>query len=70
MKHIIQNWSKEPFIKGSYSIKFDNAESKTISAPVEKKIYFAGEALSKENHATVHGACETVYSAVEKMLKN
>ena len=72
IKHIIQNWSKEPFIRGSYSTDFANdaAETmKTILEPIDGKIYFAGEALSEENQATVHGACQTAYTAIERILK-
>ena len=39
-----------------------------ILAPVEDKIYFAGEALSLEHQSTVHGACESAYQAIESML--
>ena len=73
VKHIIQNWTKEPFIGGSYSTDFDNSPTETmniISEPLDKKLYFAGEALSSENQATVHGACESAYNMVEIMLKN
>ena len=71
IKHVVQNWSKEPYIQGSYSIEFQNDQADTINrliAPVEHKLYFAGEAMSLDNGATVHGASETGYSAVELML--
>ena len=73
IKHVIQNWSKEPYIRGSYSSDFSNDRTRTMEdlmAPVEKKVYFAGEALSDENQATVHGASETAYTAIEALLKN
>lgn len=73
INHVIQNWSKEPFIGGSYSTEFKNSRTgtmNTISEPVDNKIYFAGEALSDENQSTVHGASETAYSTVEVILKD
>ena len=72
VKHIIQNWSKEPYIQGAYSYSFDGKQKDivaTINEPILNKIYFAGEALSIENQATVHGACESAYSMVATMMK-
>lgn len=72
VKHIIQNWSKEPYIQGAYSYAFDGDQENivdTINNPLMNKIYFAGEALSIENQATVHGACESAYSTVAEMMK-
>ena len=73
VKHIIQNWSKEPYIQGAYSYSFDGKQSSIVNEikePVMDKLYFAGEALSIENHATVHGACESAYATIGKMLKD
>ena len=73
VKHIIQNWSKEPYIQGAYSYSFDGNQKnivETIKQPVLDKIFFAGEALSIENQSTVHGACESAYSMIAKMLKD
>jgi len=72
VKHIIQNWSKEPYIQGAYSYSFNGDQKSIVSAintPVLNKIYFAGEALSIENQAMVHGACESAYSMIAKMMK-
>ncbi len=73
MKHIIQNWSKEPYIQGSYSTDFDGNRSNimnNIAAPLDQKIYFAGEVLSDENQATVHGASQSSYEAVRNILRD
>lgn len=73
VNHIIQNWSKEPYIQGSYSYSF-NGNQKNIVAkikePLSNKVYFAGEALSIENQAMVHGACESAYSMIATMMKD
>ena len=57
-KHIVQNWSAEPYIKGSYTFSIDDEREnvESVSAPVDGKIYFAGEALSEYASATVQGA--------------
>jgi monoamine oxidase len=73
VKHIIQNWSKEPFIQGAYSYSFDGNQKNivaTINEPLLNKVYFAGEALSIENQAMVHGACESAYSMIATMMKD
>lgn len=73
VNHIIQNWSNEPFIQGAYSYSFDGNQNSIVAAinePVLNKIYFAGEALSINNQAMVHGACESAYSMIAIMMNN
>ena len=73
LNHIIQNWSAEPYIQGAYSYLFNAKQQKvvqTLKKPIANKIFFAGEALSIKNQATVHGACESAYNSIEAMLKN
>jgi len=68
IKHIIQNWSAEPFIQGSYSKRKGDVEK--MAAPVADKIYFAGEAMNiKGNTIAVHGASESAYLMLQQMLK-
>jgi len=72
VQHIFQNWTKEPYIKGSYTSVFNNdydATVSTLSAPIDNKVFLAGEVLGGDNQATVHGACQAGYAQVEKMLK-
>ena len=71
VQHEVQNWSKEEYVNGSYSSDFNGDQQSIvddITAPIDTKIYFAGEALSIDNQATVHGACESGYAAIKKML--
>lgn len=71
--HVIQNWSNEEYIQGAYSYSFKGNQSdivNTINESVSNKLYFAGEALSLNNQAMVHGACESAYSTVTAMLKD
>lgn len=71
--HVIMDWNNEPFILGSYSfpaIGEGNARQQ-LAAPVDKKIYFAGEACHTEGHfATMHGAVETALSAIRCLLED
>lgn len=71
INHIIQNWSKEPYIQGSYSYSFEANEKdiiNTLAEPIKEKVYFAGEALSIDNRAMVQGACESAYHTVATMV--
>ncbi|MCP4124832.1 MAG: FAD-dependent oxidoreductase [Bacteroidetes bacterium] len=56
--HIVQNWSAEPYIQGSYSQGGDHYQQtiKDISEPVSNKLFFAGDALHSESWSTVQGA--------------
>lgn len=68
IKHIIQNWNAEPFIQGSYSSR--KGDPKTMSAPIDHKVYFAGEAMNTNGHTiAVHGASESAYLTLMQMLK-
>ncbi|NQX91319.1 MAG: FAD-dependent oxidoreductase [Flavobacteriales bacterium] len=71
IQHVIQNWSADPYIRGAYSYEFSNDQEDTVNAikaPINNKIYFAGEALTIQNQSTIHGAAETGYLAVEQVL--
>lgn len=71
VNHLVQNWSAEPYIQGSYSYVFDGDREdivNTIVEPQDDKVYFAGEAFSIDNQATVHGACESSYTIMKKIL--
>jgi monoamine oxidase len=67
----VKNWTTEPFIRGAYSfsaVGIGDAR-KTAAAPIGERIYFAGEAMNTSgHHQTVHGAVESGYNAVIKML--
>ncbi len=67
INHVVQNWSKEPFIQGTYSHRKSSVE--TLAAPVADKVYFAGEAMNiNGNTIAVHGASESSYLMLDKML--
>jgi monoamine oxidase len=71
-RHIIQNWSAEPYIRGAYSYDFEKYSEdlvKALQEPVVERVYFAGEALTVDHQATVHGACASAYTALARMLQ-
>ena len=67
VKHVVQDWTCEPHIMGSYSQRKANA--KKLAEPVGDCVYFAGEAMNPNGKTiAVHGAVESAYSAVDAML--
>ena len=55
----ITRWASDPFAAGSYSynpVGSDPALRDALAAPVDDRLFFAGEATHREHHATVHGA--------------
>lgn len=70
---IVQNWSREPFIQGSYVTDFESSTDDfvaTLRAPVDGRLYFAGSSMSIDNMSTVHGAMQTAYEVVEVLLRD
>lgn len=71
-RHVVQNWSAEPFIQGSYSFHGSGYLDtiSTLLEPLEQKVYFAGEAMNEDgNTSTVHGAGESSFQVVKRMLQ-
>jgi hypothetical protein len=69
----VQNFTNHPYIKGAYSyssLGIGNARA-IAAAPVENKLFFAGEAMhTNGHHQTVQGAMETGYRQALDLLKN
>lgn len=71
VQHIVQNWSAEPFIGGSYTFYnngFPDLQT-VLRQPVGNQVYFAGEALSIQNSSTVHGAAENGTEVAEMIVQ-
>lgn len=69
----VENWTTNQFIKGAYSYsKVGIGNARSIAAQsIEKKLFFAGEAMNLNgHHQTVHGAIETGYREVINILKS
>lgn len=57
--HAISRWSMDAFARGSYShvpVGATPEDYDALAEPVEGRLFFAGEATSREYPATVHGA--------------
>lgn len=63
-------WAREPFILGSYSYaRPGRADSRAVlAAPVDDRLFFAGEATSPERFTTAHGAYESGVAAADAVL--
>lgn len=59
VKHIVQNWTKEPFIRGASSDYFTHGlmEREFGTAPLDGKVFFAGEYTGGYACISVHGTC-------------
>ena len=64
------SWRGDEFARGSYSYaKPGHADDRAVlAAPVDRRIFFAGEATSLNFFSTVHGAYETGTAAAEAAL--
>ena len=69
----VENWTTNPFIRGAYSystVGIGDARS-IATQSIDKKLYFAGEAMNiNGHHQTVHGAVETGYREVINILND
>ncbi|EIM78693.1 amine oxidase [Nitritalea halalkaliphila LW7] len=72
VKSYVKDWGKAPYVLGAYSystVGIGNARV-LAAAPVEDKIYFAGEAMQLNgHHQTVHGAMERAVEVVDEVVK-
>jgi len=69
----VQNWTTHPFIRGAYSYStMGMGDARTVAAKsLDKKLYFAGEAMNVSgHHQTVQGAIETGYREVINLLND
>ncbi|GAB4457283.1 MAG: NAD(P)/FAD-dependent oxidoreductase [Bacteroidia bacterium] len=67
----VQNWTTNSFVKGAYSYStVGMGDARKVAAqPINKKLYFAGEAMNiNGHHQTVQGALETGYREVINIL--
>ena len=64
------HWANDPWALGSYShaLPGHSGDRAVLAAPVEDRIFFAGEATSARFYSTVHGAWETGLRAAEEAI--
>lgn len=68
----VHSWSSDPFARGAYSYaRVGGLDARRdLAEPVEETLYFAGEAVETEGHATtVHGAIESGQHAAKRIVE-
>jgi monoamine oxidase len=65
-------WRSDPFARGSYSYARPGyADQRAVlAAPVDDRLFFAGEACSPNFFSTAHGAYETGLAAADAVLRS
>ena len=66
----IHRWGTDPFSRGSYSYArpgMTDCRTK-LAAPVDERLFFAGEACSPHDFSTAHGAWITGVAAAEQLV--
>ncbi len=63
-------WLNDPFARGSYSYaRPGHVEDRAaLAAPVDDRLFFAGEACSRHDYSTAHGAWRTGRAAAEQAI--
>jgi len=63
-------WAADPFARGSYSYALPGKADcrAALAAPVDNRLFFAGEACSREDFSTAHGAYRTGMAAAEQAI--
>ena len=63
-------WRAEPFVRGSYSHALPGhvGDRAVLAAPVDDRLFFAGEACSANDYSTAHGAHDSGVAAAAGAL--
>jgi monoamine oxidase len=66
----VHRWRADPFARGSYSYALPGkADYRTLlGAPVDDRLFFAGEACSRNDFSTAHGGYLTGIAAAEQAI--
>jgi monoamine oxidase len=64
------DWHEDPFSRGAYSYVPVNGlkDQEVLSQPVDRKLFFAGEATCAGHIGTVHGAIQSGQRVVDEIL--
>ncbi len=64
-------WARDPFALGSYSYGCEGAHAMRakLAAPVDQRLFFAGEHCSAADFSTAHGAYRTGVKAAEDAIR-
>jgi monoamine oxidase len=65
------SWGRDPFARGSYSCALPGkADGRaTLAAPVDDRLFFAGEACSRHDFSTAHGGWLTGVAAADAVIE-
>jgi monoamine oxidase len=66
----IHSWGTDPYARGAYSYALVGKSDcrSVLAAPVEDRIFFAGEACSVHDYSTAHGAYLTGVAAADRII--
>ena len=66
----VHGWGVDPFARGAYSYALPgHADDRAaLAEPVENRLFFAGEACSRADYSTAHGAYLTGVAAAEQAI--
>jgi monoamine oxidase len=66
----LHRWGIDPFSRGSYSYALPGKAGcrAALAAPVDDRLFFAGEACSGSDYSTAHGAYLTGVTAAEQVI--
>ncbi|MGA2495959.1 MAG: NAD(P)/FAD-dependent oxidoreductase [Roseiarcus sp.] len=66
----LHGWSGDPFARGAYSYALPGRadDRAALAAPLDGRLFFAGEACSREDFSTAHGAYLTGLAAAEQAI--
>jgi monoamine oxidase len=67
----VSAWAGDPFAGGSYSYALPGhaADRERLAVPVDRRLFFAGEACSPDYFSTAHGAYESGRKAAQDVLE-
>jgi len=66
----VHRWGADPFARGAYSYAVPGKVDcrAVLAAPVDNRLFFAGEACSKDSYSTAHGAFFTGIAAAKRAI--
>ena len=66
----LHRWGVDPFARGSYSYALPGKANcrDMLAAPVDDRVFFAGEACSRNDYSTAHGAYLTGVAAADQAI--
>jgi monoamine oxidase len=67
----VHRWRADPFARGSYSYAIPGmADCRAVlGAPIDSRLFFAGEACSRGDFSTAHGGWNTGIAAAEQVVR-